>query len=348
MTASERSLDREITPREVYLNRRTVMRGGVVCASAVATAWLYRRLNGVAALTTERPAIEHLIKAQPSDRNGFWVDEAMTPRASILNYNNFYEFSTDKDGVAEAAAGFETDGLEGRRRRRSSTSRACSTSTICARLSPPEERVYRMRCVEAWSMVIPWAGLPLVEAARRGRADERGEVRRVPDAARSRADAGPEAPTCSSGRTSRACGSTRRCTRWRCSRPGCTARSCRRRTARRCAWSRRGSTASRASSRSSRSRWPTTQPPTTLESLRAERVRLLRATSTRSHDHPRWSQATEQRIGEIRPARDADVQRLRRAGREPLRGDGSRCPTTERRARSVPPLASTRGSPSGW
>jgi methionine sulfoxide reductase catalytic subunit len=160
MTAHDKSLEREITPREAYLNRRTVMRGGVVAASAAATAWLYRRLNGVDAVTTERPTLASLIKAVPSTANGFWVDEAMTPRASILNYNNFYEFSTDKDGVAKAAAGFDTagwkvvvDGLVHKPR--------TFDLADLRKVSPPEERVYRMRCVEAWSMVIPWAGLPL-------------------------------------------------------------------------------------------------------------------------------------------------------------------------------------------
>jgi sulfoxide reductase catalytic subunit YedY len=160
MTASDDNLEREITPREVYLNRRTVMRGGIVAASAAATAWLYRKVNGVAPLTTERPAIERLVKAQPSDRNGFWVDEAMTPRASILNYNNFYEFSTDKDGVAKAAAGFDTAGWKLTVDGAVHKPRVFDLADLRA-VSPPEERIYRMRCVEAWSMVIPWAGLPL-------------------------------------------------------------------------------------------------------------------------------------------------------------------------------------------
>jgi sulfoxide reductase catalytic subunit YedY len=92
--------------------------------------------------------------------NGFWVDEAQTPRASILNYNNFYEFTSDKDGVAAAAADFKTTGwtvtVGGLVRK----PRVFDMDDI-RRLSPPEERVYRMRCVEAWSMVIPWAGYSL-------------------------------------------------------------------------------------------------------------------------------------------------------------------------------------------
>src|SRR5512147_913622 len=160
MTAHDNSLEREITPREVYLNRRTVMRGGVAAASVAATAWLYRKLNGVESVTTERPAIERLVKAQPSAGSGFWVDEEMTPRASILNYNNFYEFTTDKDGVAKAAAGFTTDGWKLAVGGLVHKPRVFDLADLYA-VSPPEERVYRMRCVEAWSMVIPWAGLPL-------------------------------------------------------------------------------------------------------------------------------------------------------------------------------------------
>ncbi|HET7504704.1 MAG TPA: protein-methionine-sulfoxide reductase catalytic subunit MsrP [Kofleriaceae bacterium] len=160
MTASDRSLDREITPRQVYLDRRTWMRGGVAAASVAATAWLYRRLNGVDQVTTERPAIEHLVKAPRSPERGFWVDERMTSRASILNYNNFYEFSTDKDGVASAAAGFSTAGWKVTVDGLVHKPRVFDLADLRA-VSPPEERVYRMRCVEAWSMVIPWAGLPL-------------------------------------------------------------------------------------------------------------------------------------------------------------------------------------------
>ena len=160
MTAHDKGLEREITPREVYLDRRTVMRGGVAAASVAATAWLYRKLNGVEAVTTERPAIERLVKAQPSAGNGFWVAEAMTPRASILNYNNFYEFTTDKDGVAKAAAGFTTADWKLAVGGLVHKPRVFELADLYA-VSPPDERIYRMRCVEAWSMVIPWAGLPL-------------------------------------------------------------------------------------------------------------------------------------------------------------------------------------------
>jgi sulfoxide reductase catalytic subunit YedY len=162
MTASDKSLEREITPRELYFNRRTVMRGGVLAASAAATAWLYRRLNGVETLDADRPAIANLVKAQPGRGDGFVVDEPLTSRASITNYNNFYEFSTDKDGVAKAAARFDTSGWKITVGGSVHKPRVFDLDDLRA-IGAPEERIYRMRCVEAWSMVIPWAGLPLAK-----------------------------------------------------------------------------------------------------------------------------------------------------------------------------------------
>jgi methionine sulfoxide reductase catalytic subunit len=148
----------EITPREAYFNRRAILRGGVVAASAVATGFVYRKLNGVEILESKTAELPGLTR--PEDPGYRVTDETLTPRSSIENYNNFYEFTTNKDGVAKAAEGFDTanwkltvDGL-------------CAKPTVfdlddLRRISPPEERVYRMRCVEAWSMVVPWAGYSL-------------------------------------------------------------------------------------------------------------------------------------------------------------------------------------------
>jgi methionine sulfoxide reductase catalytic subunit len=149
-------LEREITPREVYLNRRTFMRGGLLAATAAGTAVLYRKLNGVDLDVTENPPINGLVKPGTYTVAG----EELTPRASVINYNNFYEFTTNKDGVAAAAKDFKTTGWK------------IEVGGLCRkpktfdlddfkRLAPAEERVYRHRCVEAWSMVIPWAGFSL-------------------------------------------------------------------------------------------------------------------------------------------------------------------------------------------
>jgi sulfoxide reductase catalytic subunit YedY len=155
---TDRIPDRDITPRHVYLNRRAFMRAGLLTAAAAGTGLVYRKLNAVNLDATEMPAIPGLVTAPHA--NGFWVDEALTPRASILNYNNFYEFTTDKDGVAAAAAGFSTAGWQMAVGGLVRKPRVFDLDDL-RRLSPPEERVYRMRCVEAWSMVIPWAGFSL-------------------------------------------------------------------------------------------------------------------------------------------------------------------------------------------
>jgi methionine sulfoxide reductase catalytic subunit len=149
----------KITPPELYWNRRTFIRGGIVAATAAGTALAYRRFNGVDIQVGDRPPIPGIVK--PAAGQGFTVEgEALTPRDSIANYNNFYEFTTNKDGVAAAAASFKTDGWK------------ITVSGLCAKprvfdmddlrkLAPPEERVYRMRCVEGWSMVVPWVGFSL-------------------------------------------------------------------------------------------------------------------------------------------------------------------------------------------
>jgi sulfoxide reductase catalytic subunit YedY len=150
--------DSEITPRAVYLNRRAFMRAGLLSASVAGTALLYRKLNVVHLDTTEMPPLAGLVTAPHA--NGFWVDEPLTPRASIINYNNFYEFTTDKDGVAPLAAGFTTTGWQVAVGGLVRKPRVFDMDDL-RKLGPPEERVYRMRCVEAWSMVIPWAGYSL-------------------------------------------------------------------------------------------------------------------------------------------------------------------------------------------
>src|SRR5699024_3959329 len=98
----------DITSRSSYMNRRTFMRAGLLALSAAGTGLAYRRLNRVTLDASEMPPIAGLISAPHA--NGFWVNEPQTPRSSILNYNNFYEFTTDKDGVADMAANFKTTG----------------------------------------------------------------------------------------------------------------------------------------------------------------------------------------------------------------------------------------------
>jgi sulfoxide reductase catalytic subunit YedY len=154
----ERIRDGDVTPREVYLNRRTFLRAGLLSGTVAGTALLYRRLNGINLDTTEMPAIPGLMTAAPE--KGFLVDEPLTPRAAILNYNNFYEFSTEKESVAAAAKAFKTTGWQVSVGGLVHKPRLFGLDDL-RKVSAPEERIYRMRCVEAWSMVIPWAGYSL-------------------------------------------------------------------------------------------------------------------------------------------------------------------------------------------
>jgi len=168
----------EITDQKVYQNRRLFMRGAILVGSAAATGLLYRKLNPPSAVVEERPRIAGLV-TQPSDeamRQGFKVNEPLTSFEDITNYNNFYEFSTEKRAVASAARGFitrpwtvEVGGLVNKPR--------TYDLDDLLKLAPQEERVYRHRCVEGWSMVIPWAGFPL--AALLKQADPLQSVRYV-------------------------------------------------------------------------------------------------------------------------------------------------------------------------
>ena len=152
----------EITDQKTYLNRRLFMRGAILAGSVTATGLLYRKLNSPPAVVAERPRIAGVVKPSSDEamRSGFKVNEPLTSFEDITNYNNFYEFDSDKRAVASLARGFvtrpwtvEVAGLVAKPK----------TFGIddLLRLAPQEERIYRHRCVERWSMVIPWVGFPL-------------------------------------------------------------------------------------------------------------------------------------------------------------------------------------------
>ncbi len=152
----------EITDEKVYLNRRWFMRGAVLAGSVAATGFIYRRLNPPAAPLVSGQVIQVADNSPTTESaNGFTTSEAKTPLQDITNYNNFYEFDTDKQGVARAAQGFVTkpwtvsvDGLVNKPK----------TFDLDELMKiDQQERVYRLRCVEGWSMVIPWIGFPLAK-----------------------------------------------------------------------------------------------------------------------------------------------------------------------------------------
>ncbi len=163
MLKPDRILMSEITPPKVYFNRRAFMRAGAAVASLAVTGLAYRRLNQAGSMAVETPSLSGLpvAAAAPEDMaRGFRVNEPMTSLERVANYNNYYEFTTNKEAVAAAAAQFVsrpwTVAVEGMVHK----PKVFDLDEVL-RLGPLEERVYRMRCVEAWSMVIPWVGIPL-------------------------------------------------------------------------------------------------------------------------------------------------------------------------------------------
>lgn len=144
----------EITDERTYLNRRSFIRAGLLAGTTLATAGAYRFLNPPAPKAVVTSEIQDI--AKPSN---FRTEENLNTFEEITNYNNFYEFSTSKTEVARKAENFvtrpwtiEVGGLVQKPK----------TFDIEELLKlEQEERIYRFRCVEGWSMVIPWIGFPL-------------------------------------------------------------------------------------------------------------------------------------------------------------------------------------------
>ncbi len=144
----------EITDEKTYLNRRNFIRAGLLAGTTLATAGVYRFINPPPPKEVVTAEIQNI--TQPPD---FRAEEKLNSFEEITNYNNFYEFSTSKTAVARKAENFvtrpwtiEVGGLV----------QKSKTFVIEDLLKfEQEERIYRFRCVEGWSMVIPWIGFPL-------------------------------------------------------------------------------------------------------------------------------------------------------------------------------------------
>ena len=144
----------EITPESVYLNRRNFIRAGLLAGSTVATTLTYRFFSPGRGASAD---VSTVSTAQPGSNAP--DGDQLNNFEDITNYNNFYEFSTDKRSVARRAERLttrpwtvEVGGLVQNPR----------TFDIDELLKfEQEDRIYRLRCVEAWSMVIPWVGFPL-------------------------------------------------------------------------------------------------------------------------------------------------------------------------------------------
>src|SRR6266496_4003809 len=150
----------EITPRSLYLNRRQFLaRTAVVGVASVGGIGLREIISPWnAALAGNK--IDGIRKSSLS------TSEAVTPYKDVTNYNNYYEFSTEKEEPAKLAKNFRTrpwkikiDGMVEKKQE-------LDLDTIL-KMAPPEERIYRHRCVEGWSIVVPWIGFSLSELIKR-------------------------------------------------------------------------------------------------------------------------------------------------------------------------------------
>ncbi len=144
----------KITPEHLYISRRKFIVGmGVVAA----TAFLVACTRQTPGIPSTPPAFCDDAKATGTTDE---LGDKLTPCNDVTNYNNFYEFSYGKEDVASLSRNFKTSpwmvtvgGLV-------NNPGSFSVDELTNKYTP-DERIYRMRCVEGWSMVIPWIGFPL-------------------------------------------------------------------------------------------------------------------------------------------------------------------------------------------
>jgi len=148
----------DVTPENVYLNRRELLKGmgflgaGALLASADAKADWFSKGEPSKFKTTP---LDFKADANPDNL-------VLTPESKVISHNNFYEFGAKKHQPAELSQSFKVNPWQ------LTISGACDNPITLdyddlTTLFPLEERIYRMRCVEAWSMVVPWVGFSLAD-----------------------------------------------------------------------------------------------------------------------------------------------------------------------------------------
>ena len=135
----------EVTPEPIYRRRRQIIKAGAVGAALALTP-------GAAALAS--------VKIGDYRRNVITLDEELTAEEDATSYNNFYEFGTGKEDPKANSQRFKTDDWTIQVGGECNRPGTYGLEDL-VRPHPIEERIYRLRCVEAWSMVIPWLGVPL-------------------------------------------------------------------------------------------------------------------------------------------------------------------------------------------
>ncbi|MBT4739685.1 MAG: protein-methionine-sulfoxide reductase catalytic subunit MsrP [Rhodospirillaceae bacterium] len=152
----------EITPKDVYLNRRRFIAGTGLIAGSAALGLNSAPVSAAVEPPGANPALSPIVDGYSK----VGADDPLTPYTDVTSYNNFYEFGTGKGDPVENAGPFNPKPWE------------ITVDGMCANpgtmgledfLKPHdlEERIYRLRCVEAWSMVVPWVGISLADVVKR-------------------------------------------------------------------------------------------------------------------------------------------------------------------------------------
>lgn len=145
----------DITPEEVYLKRRQFMTGSLVSAAALAAPASFAAAEAVLSTLDYRQVAEN-------SSAGYYTNEMLAPYEDIKQFNNFYEFGMNKDDPARYSEAMSIDPwsitIEGAVEKPGTYALEGILSKVDL-----EERIYRLRCVEAWSMVIPWVGFSLAD-----------------------------------------------------------------------------------------------------------------------------------------------------------------------------------------
>lgn len=152
--------EREVTPEEMHLNRRKFLaQAGKAGLGALALSLLPLPLGWAGSLMDQTPPGD---SPEHSSPNRLTPDsrDSITPESIVTGYNNFYEFSPNKESVRRFAQNLRTDGWTIKVGGLVQKPRVIDVEKLI-RGMPLEERIYRLRCVEAWSCVIPWRGFPL-------------------------------------------------------------------------------------------------------------------------------------------------------------------------------------------
>lgn len=148
---SQNYLSSEITPQHVYEQRRTFLKAAGFGLLTASTA-----LSSTPALALSQN------KKLTYKKTSFGKGETLTSLEDVTSYNNFYEFGTSKGDPAIESVLFKPQPWEVSIEGEVKKTKKINIEDLL-KLAPLEERVYRMRCVEGWSMVIPWVGLPLAK-----------------------------------------------------------------------------------------------------------------------------------------------------------------------------------------